>query len=337
MGTTATSDRGAITGDSRAPRGLLVGWAAALGLLAWGLMTLGAFVRASESGLGCPDWPACHGRLVSSGHHAIIEEAHRWAASVLIIGLVGLAIVLIAKHRDERRLLVAVASVISLVALQAVLGGMTVLLKNVSWTVVAHYGGAALLVGSITLLCVRLAVRNGAPVRRDSFSVLVSSFAVLCFGLLLMGSTVANTDSTTACGTDFPLCHGSLLPSSGHAVAINMGHRAWALIVLLLAAVVLWRSRIDRQGVRPIQRAATIVMLLVLIQASLGAALIVSGDSTAMEVVHSSIGSLTWVFVSTLLWLTRALPPDGAALGSEHRAVMSTSECQVTGLHSPVT
>ncbi len=41
-------------------------------------MTVGAFGRASESGLGCPDWPACHGRLLASGDHAMIEEFHRW-------------------------------------------------------------------------------------------------------------------------------------------------------------------------------------------------------------------------------------------------------------------
>lgn len=315
MGTITTGDQGTDTGGRTAPKGRLVAFAAALALLAWGLMTLGAFVRASESGLGCPDWPACHGQLVVGGHHALIEEAHRWVATVLIAGLIGLAIVIVAKHRDERRLLVAVGAVVALVALQAVLGGITVLLKNVSWTVVAHYGGAALLVGSITLLGVRLAVGGGGsregPVPKDSFTALVSTFAVVCFGLLLMGSTVANTDSTTACGTSFPLCHGSVLPSTGHEVAINMSHRAWALIVLLLAAVVLWRSRVDRKGVRPVQSAAIVVMLLLLVQATLGAVLLITGDSTALEVVHSSFGSLTWVAISTLLWLTRELPSGG--------------------------
>ena len=41
---------------------------------------------------------------------------------------------------------------LALLALQVVLGGVTVLLSNVAWTVVAHYGGAALLVASITLV-----------------------------------------------------------------------------------------------------------------------------------------------------------------------------------------
>jgi cytochrome c oxidase assembly protein subunit 15 len=59
--------------------------AGALVALGWALMTVGAFVRASQSGLGCPDWPACHGRLLAGGHHAMIEEVHRWIATLLII------------------------------------------------------------------------------------------------------------------------------------------------------------------------------------------------------------------------------------------------------------
>src|ERR1035441_9372909 len=69
---------------SRVTRRQLAAWAAAMALLGWGLMTIGALVRASESGLGCPDWPACHGQLVAGGHHALVEEFHRWVATVLV-------------------------------------------------------------------------------------------------------------------------------------------------------------------------------------------------------------------------------------------------------------
>src|SRR5664279_593693 len=149
-------------------RGWLATWAAAMALLGWGLMTLGAFVRASESGLGCPDWPSCHGQLVVGGHHALIEEIHRWVGTVLVIGVMSLVVIILRRYRSERRVLIPTLWMVALLALQVVLGGVTVLLKNVSWTVVAHYGGASLLIASITLVAVRLAFPTAEPAPHDS-------------------------------------------------------------------------------------------------------------------------------------------------------------------------
>jgi cytochrome c oxidase assembly protein subunit 15 len=306
---------------SRVRRGWLAAWAAAMALLGWALMTLGAFVRASESGLGCPDWPACHGRLVAGGHHATIEEFHRWVATMLVVGVVGLALMVFRGYRHERRVTRPMVWVLALLALQVVLGGVTVLLRNVSWTVVLHYGGAALLVASITLVAVRLAFPTAEPAPHDSFSRLIGWFVALSFGLLLAGSTVANTDSHTACGRGFPLCNGSLVPSVDHHVIINLTHRAWALAMLVLALWALFRSRRDRAGVPAIECAAAAVIILYLIQAGVGIAVLGLGENTAVEVLHSSIGSLTWVALATLLSLTRTLPHGSA----RHSGAQSTT------------
>jgi cytochrome c oxidase assembly protein subunit 15 len=288
-------------------RGWLAAWAAVMALLGWGLMTLGALVRASESGLGCPDWPACHGRLVAGGHHALIEEFHRWVATVLVVGVVGLALMVFRGYRHERRLTRPMVWMLALLALQVVLGGVTVLLRNVAWTVVAHYGGAALLVASITLVAVRLAFPTAQPAPHDSFSRLIGWFVALSFGLLLAGSTLANAGSDSACGHGFPLCNGTLLPSLNHLVVIALVHRVWAGALLVLAVWVLLRSRRDRAGVAPIKWAAAAVLIIYIVQAVLGFLIVGVSDSRATEVLHSSIGSLTWVALATLLWLTRTL------------------------------
>jgi len=282
-----------------------------MALLGWALMTLGAFVRASESGLGCPDWPACHGQLVAGGHHATIEELHRWVATALVAGVAGLAVMVFRGHRHERRVTRPAAWMLALIALQVLLGGATVLLANVSWTVVAHYGGAALLVASITLVAVRLAFPAAGQAPHDSFSALIGWFVALSFGLLLAGSTVANTDSHSACGRGFPLCNGSPIPSFDHQVVINLIHRAWAGGMLVLALWVLLCSRRDRAGAPPIVWAAAAVSILYLVQAAVGIVVLGLGENTAIDVLHSSIGSLTWVALATLLSLTRTLAtPD---------------------------
>jgi cytochrome c oxidase assembly protein subunit 15 len=279
-------------------------------------MTLGAFVRVSESGLGCPDWPSCHGQLVVGGDHAMIEEVHRWVTAMLVVGVIGLALAVFRGHRHERRLTWPMVWVLALLALQVVLGGVTVLLGNVSWTVVIHYGGAAFLVASLVLVSVRLAFPTAATAPRDSFSRLVVWFVALSFGLLLAGSTVANTDSHTACGTGFPLCNGSLFPALDHHVVINLTHRVWALAMLVLAVWVLLRSRRDRAGVPAIRWAASVVTTMYLVQAAIGIATVVLGENDAVEVLHSSIASLTWVALSVLLALTRTLPHGSARIES---------------------
>jgi heme A synthase len=291
----------------RVTRRQLAGWAAAMALLGWALMTIGAFVRATESGLGCPDWPACHSQLLAGGHHAMIEEFHRWVATVLVVGVVGLAVMVFRGYRHERRLTRPVVWMLALLALQVVLGGVTVLLRNVAWTVVAHYGGAALLVVSITLVAVRLAFPTAEPAPHDSFSRLVGWFVGLSFGLLLAGSTLSDAGSDTACGHGFPLCNGSLFPSLNHLVVIALIHRVWAGALLVLALWVLFRSRRDRADAPPIKWTVVAVTILYCVQAGVGFVVVGVSDSTATEVLHSSIGSLTWVVLATLLWLTRTL------------------------------
>ena len=288
-------------------RGRLAGWAGGTALLGWGMMTLGAIVRASESGLGCPDWPACHGQLVAGGHHALIEEAHRWLATILVVAVVGLALMVFRDYRHERRVTRPAIWMLAMLALQVVLGGVTVLLRNVAWTVVAHYGGAALLVGSITLVAVRLAFPAAESAPHDSFSRLIGWFVALSFGLLLAGSTLSNAGSDSACGHGFPLCNGSLFPSLDHQVVIALIHRVWAGALLVLALWVLFRSLRDRAGVPPIKWAAVAVLIIYIVQAVLGFLIVGVSDSTATEVLHSSIGSLTWLALATLLSLTWTL------------------------------
>ena len=285
----------------------LAGWAAGTALLGLAMMTLGAFVRASESGLGCPDWPACHGQLVAGGHHALIEEAHRWLATILVLAVVGLALMVFRDYRHERRVTRPVAWMLALLALQVILGGVTVLLRNVAWTVVAHYGAAALLVWSITLVAVRLAFSADERAPRDSFSRLTAWFVGLSYGLLVAGSTLANAGSDTACGRGFPLCNGALFPSLNHLVVIALVHRVWAGVLLVLALWVLIRSRRDRAGAPPIKWAAAVVSIIYIVQAGLGFLIVGVSDSTAIEVLHSSIGSLTWLALATLLSLTWTL------------------------------
>src|SRR5216110_3241021 len=93
-------------------------------LVAFCVVVLGAYVRLSDAGLGCPDWPLCYGRplpadIADAGAHARAwkEMGHRYLAGSL--GLVILA--LAAAAWRERRSRGLAAALVLLVAFQATL------------------------------------------------------------------------------------------------------------------------------------------------------------------------------------------------------------------------
>src|SRR5215218_414108 len=102
----------------------------ATALATWVLIVLGGVVRATESGLGCATWPMCDGSLLPRlEYHQLIEWNHRFFATLvggLMIVTVGATLIW---YRRPRRLLwLAILAGVTYIA-QAILGGITVLLK----------------------------------------------------------------------------------------------------------------------------------------------------------------------------------------------------------------
>ncbi|MBM4113995.1 MAG: hypothetical protein FJ253_11615, partial [Phycisphaerae bacterium] len=90
----------------------------------------GGFVRVTGSGLGCPDWPLCHGKaLPQFDVTTFIEWLHRFLAIVAGLSLAGLTLWTIARYRAERALLGLTQVASALYLLQAALGGFVVLLE----------------------------------------------------------------------------------------------------------------------------------------------------------------------------------------------------------------
>lgn len=200
-------------------------------LLAFTVVVLGAWVRLSAAGLGCPDWPGCYGHLsVDSAaenvdainqafphrpfeyHKAIKEMVHRYFAStlgLLILVLAGLAI----RNRDDPEQPVALPiALVALVILQGLLGMWTVTLLLKPLIVVLHLiGGLA----TLSLLA-WLAMRRPAPAEvvapgsKNLRTLAAVGLAVLALQIVLGGWTSSNY-AALAC-PDFPTCQNSYWP-----------------------------------------------------------------------------------------------------------------------------
>src|SRR5438105_3623667 len=131
------------------------GLSLATAVVTYALVVLGGVVRVSGSGLGCPDWPLCHGRLLPPlDLHAIIEYSHRTAASLTSLLVVLTAVVAWIAWRHRRDLVIPATLALGLLALQVVLGAITVQLELPPMIVLAHLATAIALLGAVCVTAV---------------------------------------------------------------------------------------------------------------------------------------------------------------------------------------
>ena len=271
------------------------------------LIALGGAVRLTHSGLGCPDWPLCHGGLLPPLEtHPLIEYSHRMLASV--VGLLVLATTLSVWRWYRKNPWLTIAATLSLVLLgvQVLLGGVTVLRELPGEMVLAHLAVAEALMAGMLVVCVA-SWRGYGRVPDESthvpgprhFPLLVLGGALLVYGLLITGSYVTVSGATAACGTVWPLCHGELIPQ-GHLAIMHMVHRLVALGSGVLLVVVLaqaWR----RRTVQPILgRTAVLVAGAFLVQVLVGASLIWMEFPMNARLMHLGMGTVVWMGLAVL-------------------------------------
>jgi protoheme IX farnesyltransferase len=267
------------------------------------LVTIGVIVRATGSGMGCPDWPLCHGQVIPplDDPKAWIEWIHRTVAVIIGFEVLGLAILAVVDHRDRRLLVGATLGAIVLVGFQAWLGKETVRLNNSGESVTAHLAAAMTLLG----LLVWILARSLYPARlggggSQRFTLIAAFGAASVFALLLFGSQVTAT-SQWFVFPDWPLMGGTPFPDRTDANSAHVLHRWIAVVVgLIVAGVVLaaWRQR-PRQ--RAIVRLAALAALLFPIQALIGGLQILTMLSGWTQTLHLAVGAVIWALLVALV------------------------------------
>ncbi|TMF75431.1 MAG: protoheme IX farnesyltransferase, partial [Chloroflexi bacterium] len=292
----------------------------------------GGVVRVTGSGLGCPDWPLCHGQFLPSLDPATrIEWTHRFLAIASGLTVAAMVLWTFISYRADRRVLWLAIGVAVLYPLQAVLGGITVLLELSPEWVTLHLANAELLLAALTILAVIVRWPALARERAPGWTWLILASAIGMFVVLLSGALVRGANATYAC-FNWPLCgaialpldqapsHANViaqridLPTSG-APLIAMLHRYITAIVglaLIAACAQAWRHRREVPGLGGVAIATALIFVL---QVAIGAANPLSNFRDWALAAHPAAASLLWcstVALAALAW--RPMSGQGAVV-----------------------
>ena len=202
-------------------------------VLCFSVVVLGAYVRLTTAGLGCPDWPGCYGHITPPSHLDIAENnqvfpnkpidegkawremIHRYAASTLGLICVALAVLAFVTRRQRLISLPLAWGLVGIIVFQGLLGMLTVTWQVTPLVVTGH-----LLFGLTTLsllwwLWLSLQQRNssGDPnSARLVWQLTLIGLIALIVQIALGGWTSTNY-ADIAC-PDFPRCQDAWWPNS---------------------------------------------------------------------------------------------------------------------------
>ena len=302
-----------------------------------GLVVIGVIVRATDSGMGCPDWPLCYGQIIppttDSGdviaYKAWLEWIHRAIAAV--IGLIVLAVVALALRnlKGRRSLQGASIALLALVLFQAWLGRQTVLESNSGASVTAHLASAMAFVG----LQVWVLARSGyaetlGGIRRASGSVVAPIVAAgAIYALLLFGSNVTGTD-TGLLYPDWPLMGGTLFPPITELSTPMILHRYATAIVALILISALWIVRREKGSPARVRQLLTYAAAVFAVQCVIGAVQIFTKLAPWTQTLHVALATIIWILTvgAASIALLEGRVAGGSSPGGPKRSELTLRE-----------
>jgi fused signal recognition particle receptor len=308
-------------------------------LLVLVVIVLGAYVRLSDAGLGCPDWPGCFGSPVISETPDFIKQAreafpdvffdkgkawkemiHRYVAGAL--GILILLMNLIAWRQKPHRLMAMSCSfgLLLLVGFQAALGMWTVTMKVMPIVVTSH-----LLLGMMTCwLLYRFFLQTGPDIERREHIQgprRLAQFAMLVLFLqIILGGWTSTNYAALAC-EGFPQCNNSWWPAGDYKEAGNLVqglitgnteplsaegkiaahwmHRVGALVTFIVLTMVMFIASSGRYP-RLVRKSAVWLSALLLLQICLGVANVRMNLPMWSAISHNGVAALLMLLLIRL-------------------------------------
>jgi heme a synthase len=295
------------------------------------IVLTGAAVRLSGSGLGCPDWPRCYGRIYPPLQaHALIEFSNR-----VVSGAVGVVVVVAAlaawRRRPFRRDLMWLSLLLPLgVVAQAVLGGYTVEAKLAPGYVMAHFCLSMLILIAAAALAWR--AREHAPAAEPADRQCVWAVrALLPLATIVVfagtAATASGPHSGGATGQQIKRLHFEGSDTLSWTVHVH-GALAFALGV---SAVLVWVLLERRRANATVRRSISWLCALIALQGVIGTVQYDTHLPTELVWVHVAVASLSWLCV---VWSVAAIgrpAPSGVRKQAQIRASLLPHEAATSG------
>lgn len=293
-----------------------------------GIGVTGSVVRVTGSGLGCSTWPQCHDGSMFPVKHTEYETLNQWIEFgnrmlTGVVGIVAIACVLAAwrLHLDARarpRLVTFAVAVLAGTGFQGLLGGITVRMELLWWTVALHFLASAVLVWVAVMLLHAFREGEAEPrwvvpdIGRRLLVGLVATLAVvLTAGTFVTGAGPHGGDPETP-RLDVPIA--LLTKIHGGALVVFLG------VLVLLGLTSLRTSESQREsGSRRFARRYALLWVAALAQGALGSVQYQLGVPEPLVSLHV-LGSALVVIATAALWCSardRGAPPSSVAQSAE--------------------
>jgi cytochrome c oxidase assembly protein subunit 15 len=300
-------------------------WVAVASLVLLSVIVLtGAAVRLTDSGLGCPTWPRCYGKIYPPDQtHALIEFGNRALSGIVGVGTV-VTMVLAFARRPFRRDLAIMATLLPLgVLAQAVLGGFTVREDLAPGFVMSHFLlSMVILIGAVALAWRATHERGWRPPSTDRTLVWsVRGLLPLC-GLTLLAGTAATAAGPHSGGNVGQ--HIKRLTIEGpNTLEWAVHQHATIAAVFGIATIAVWLLKRSRKVALDPLEPVTVLGLLLAAQGLVGSVQYELKLPGEMVWVHVGLATVTWLVT---LW---AVAAEGRITKSvEEREPLDTIEVQ---------
>ena len=281
-------------------RGLLI----SSSVLVYVLITLGGIVRVTDSGLACPDWPLCNGKFLPPPDLSIyIEYSHRLTATVVSMMILTTTVVTWLLYRNLQSIKKLLLASLVLLALQIVLGAITVVKELPPHIVTAHLGIAELIFASVILALVwtTIPLKIGTRTEGRTFINLVVSGSIVIYFVILSGSYIVGNGSGPSCPS-WPLCDNGIIPSTASGL-VHMSHRIIVGFGSIFMGYLCFYILTKKDLPRIVRITGLHLGILFAIQILIGAANPWSQFSPIFKALHLSLATALWGVVIVLLGL----------------------------------